>query len=109
MENTDGHSLGENTCQSCAVDRLLFTPSPVYCSSCGDRIKHKLTYYWTEDERGARYCFCLLCFRGSRCGSISFRGMIFSKTKLHKDKNDEEVEESVCLVFFVPFAVNSIV
>ncbi|KAL2522940.1 histone acetyltransferase HAC12-like [Forsythia ovata] len=92
-ENTDAHSLGENTCQLCAVDRLVFTPSPIYCSSCGARIKRKLNYYWTEDEMGAGYCFCALCFRESRGGNISFRGMSFSKEKLHKDNNDEEVEE----------------
>ncbi|KAL2504800.1 Histone acetyltransferase HAC1 [Abeliophyllum distichum] len=93
-ENTSAQSLGQNTCQLCAADRLMFTSPPMYCSYCGACINCNMTYYWTHDEMGARYCFCTLCFRKSRGGKISFRGLSFSKAKLQKDKNAAENEES---------------
>ncbi|KAI3452127.1 hypothetical protein Pfo_008792 [Paulownia fortunei] len=92
--NTTSCTVGANTCQLCAVDRLTFTAPPIYCASCGARIKHRLTYYWTLDEMGAQYCFCTLCFRESRGGNISFRGLSFSKAKLHKGKNTDEFAEA---------------
>ncbi|CAA3002477.1 histone acetyltransferase HAC12-like isoform X2 [Olea europaea subsp. europaea] len=93
-ENTRAQSLGQNTCQLCARDRIMLTSPPMYCSYCGACIKSNMTYYWTADEMDARYCFCTLCFRKSRGGKISFRGLSFSKTKLQKDKNTAGIEES---------------
>lgn len=86
----------------------MLTSPPMYCSYCGACIKSNMTYYWTADEMDARYCFCTLCFRKSRGGKISFRGLSFSKTKLQKDKNTAGIEESVCLVPFEPLVVNFI-
>lgn len=103
------HAVGPNTCQLCALDGLTFTAMAMYCTSCGAQIKHRLTYYWIQDGMGARYCFCTICFRKSRGGNISFRGLSFSKTKLHKDKNTEESGEAVRLVSLVLFSSNSVV
>ncbi|KAL6547712.1 hypothetical protein OROHE_009417 [Orobanche hederae] len=46
---------------------LTFTALAICCTSCGARIKHKLTYYWTKGGMGARYCFCTTCFKEA-CG-----------------------------------------
>ncbi|CAI9763333.1 unnamed protein product [Fraxinus pennsylvanica] len=93
-ENTRAQSLGQNTCQLCARDRIMLTSPPIYCSYCEACIKSNMTYYWTQDEMDARYCFCTLCFRKSRGGKISFRGLSFPKTKLQKYKNTAGIEES---------------
>ncbi|KAK6129097.1 hypothetical protein DH2020_037170 [Rehmannia glutinosa] len=92
--NTSPCTVDENTCQLCAVKKLTFTAPPMYCTYCGDRIKHGLTYYKTLDGMGAEYCFCTLCFKRSRGGNISFRGLSFSKTKLQKTKNADEFVEA---------------
>ncbi|XP_019195482.1 PREDICTED: probable histone acetyltransferase HAC-like 1 isoform X2 [Ipomoea nil] len=85
----------ENTCQLCGTDKLVFIPMPMYCSSCGVRIKRNLVfYYWGVEETSRRYCFCTQCFRASRGGNISFLGLSIPKAKLQKGKNNEENEES---------------
>ncbi|KAJ6722201.1 HISTONE ACETYLTRANSFERASE HAC12 [Salix koriyanagi] len=33
------HSMSENSCQLCAVEKLTFEPPPIYCTPCGGRIK----------------------------------------------------------------------
>ncbi|KAK4488322.1 hypothetical protein RD792_004078, partial [Penstemon davidsonii] len=91
---TSSHSVDENTCQLCALDRLELTAPPLYCTSCSTRIKDKLTYYSTLDEMGAQCCFCTLCFKESRGGNISFRGLSFSKAKLNKEKNIKKIDEA---------------
>lgn len=87
-------SVGQNTCQLCAKDKLVFGPAPLYCSACGNRIKRNLIYYSSLDEMGARLSFCTTCFKGSRGPNISFRGLSVSKAKLQKEKNNEEKEDS---------------
>ncbi|KAE8655510.1 Histone acetyltransferase HAC12 [Hibiscus syriacus] len=39
------HSMSENSCQLCAVEKLTFEPPPIYCSPCGARIKRNALYY----------------------------------------------------------------
>ncbi|GLT34010.1 hypothetical protein SLA2020_085570 [Shorea laevis] len=82
-----------NGCQLCGADRLSLAPAPLYCSSCSARIKRNVTYYTTLEENVARYCFCSTCYRHSR-GNIKVCESTFSKGKLGKRKNDEEVDES---------------
>ncbi|KAH6774663.1 hypothetical protein C2S51_013067 [Perilla frutescens var. frutescens] len=87
-------TVGSNTCQLCALDGIMFTALAMCCTSCGARIKHKLTYYWTKDEAGAQYCFCTTCFKEARGGNISCRGLSFPKAQLYKGKNTEESGEA---------------
>ncbi|XP_059642362.1 histone acetyltransferase HAC1-like [Cornus florida] len=93
-ENTIAHSVGEGSCQLCAMGKLAFAPAPKYCSTCGARIKPSLFYYHGLDEKGAQHCFCPSCFRVSRGGTISFQGVSISKANLYKACNNEENEES---------------
>lgn len=94
-ENLMESCVGENKCQLCNMDQLVFSPTPMYCSSCNLRIKHNLIYYWTLDEMGSRHCFCTRCFKESRGGNITLQqGMSVSKALLQKERNNEENEES---------------
>ncbi|XP_059670550.1 histone acetyltransferase HAC1-like [Cornus florida] len=93
-ENTIAHSVGEGSCQLCAMGKLVFAPAPKYCSTCSARIKPNLFYYHGLDEKGTQHCFCPSCFRESRGGSISFQGVSISKANLYKSCNNEENEES---------------
>ncbi|XP_059670552.1 histone acetyltransferase HAC1-like isoform X2 [Cornus florida] len=36
-ENTIAHSVGQGSCQLCAMGKLLFAPAPKCCSTCGAR------------------------------------------------------------------------
>lgn len=89
------HSLGENKCQLCAMDRLEFVPAPMYCSNCGISIKHNLVFYRVPAELGAQHCFCTSCYKGFRGCTISFQGDNIPKAKLQKGKNNEKSAESV--------------
>ncbi|XP_052196496.1 histone acetyltransferase HAC12-like [Diospyros lotus] len=88
------HSVGENTCQLCAMDKFVFAPLPIYCSSCALRIKRNLIYYWALDEMGTRLCFCTFCFKRSHGETIVFHGITIFKGKLQKERNNHEEEES---------------
>ncbi|KAA8530541.1 hypothetical protein F0562_005250 [Nyssa sinensis] len=72
--NSMAHLVGENSCQLCSIDKLVFAPAPKYCSFCGAHIKHNLFYYCGPDEMGTQHCFCTSCFRSSHKGKISLNG-----------------------------------
>ncbi|CAL8140273.1 unnamed protein product [Prunus armeniaca] len=91
---TEERENSEKVCQLCASGKLFFAPTPIYCSFCGARIKRSVNYYCTLDEHDTQYCVCTLCYKESRGGNISSRGIHISKAKLSKKKNDEETEES---------------
>lgn len=87
-------SFGHNTCQLCSMDKLVFAPAPIYCSSCDTRIKRNVGYYRSKNEMGIRHCFCMSCYRGSHGTNIVMRGFSIPKANLQKAKNDEEKEDS---------------
>ncbi|KAL6961024.1 histone acetyltransferase [Sarracenia purpurea var. burkii] len=87
-------SVGENSCQLCAMDKLMFAPTPIYCSSCGVRIKRNCNYYSIPCEMGTQQSICTLCFKSSRGSHISYSGISISKAALLKERNNNEDEES---------------
>ncbi|KAH0754061.1 hypothetical protein KY290_024331 [Solanum tuberosum] len=94
--NTTVCSVSENVnvCQLCGIDKLVFVPTPIYCSSCCKCIKRNLIYYWAVDEADGRHCFCTKCFRKC-CGddNVSSQGLSISKNKFQKAKNNDRNEE----------------
>ncbi|XP_052177038.1 histone acetyltransferase HAC1-like [Diospyros lotus] len=86
------HSMSENSCQLCAVEKLTFEPPPIYCSPCGARIKRNAMYY-TMGAGETRHFFCIPCYNDSRGDTIVFDGTAIPKAKLEKKRNDEETEE----------------
>ncbi|GAB4827433.1 hypothetical protein Ancab_034318 [Ancistrocladus abbreviatus] len=92
--NTISRSSSENTCQLCALDKLIFPPMPIYCSACSARVKNHATYYSTLDENGAQLCFCSTCYNRPRGGNITSFGLSIPKCKLELKKNDVVTEES---------------
>ncbi|XP_059293797.1 probable histone acetyltransferase HAC-like 1 [Lycium ferocissimum] len=92
--NMTVHPICENICQLCGIDRLVFVPTPIYCSSCCTCIRRNLLYYWADDEAGGRHYFCTKCFRQSRDDNVSSQGLLISKDKFRKAKNCDQNEES---------------
>ncbi|XP_047316063.1 histone acetyltransferase HAC1-like [Impatiens glandulifera] len=86
-----GHSMSENSCQLCAIERLTFEPPPMYCTPCGARIKRNAMYYIGAGD--TRHFFCTACYNESRGDTIVADGMTIPKSKMEKKKNDEETEE----------------
>ncbi|PIN09129.1 Histone acetyltransferase [Handroanthus impetiginosus] len=86
------HSMSENSCQLCAVEKLTFEPPPIYCTPCGARIKRNAMYY-TIGAGETRHCFCIPCYNESRGETIAVDGMTIPKARVEKKKNDEETEE----------------
>ncbi|XVF74891.1 hypothetical protein PTKIN_Ptkin13bG0147000 [Pterospermum kingtungense] len=86
------HSMSENSCQLCAVEKLTFEPPPIYCSPCGARIKRNAMYY-TVGAGDTRHYFCIPCHNEARGDSIVVDGTAIPKARLEKKKNDEETEE----------------
>ncbi|XWS11676.1 hypothetical protein CRYUN_Cryun37aG0019600 [Craigia yunnanensis] len=86
------HSMSENSCQLCAVEKLTFEPPPLYCSPCGARIKRNAMYY-TMGAGDTRHYFCIPCHNEARGDSIVVDGTAIPKARLEKKKNDEETEE----------------
>ena len=91
------HSMSENSCQLCAVEKLTFEPPPIYCSPCGARIKRNAMYY-TMGAGDTRHYFCIPCHNEARGDSIVVDGSAIPKARLEKKKNDEETEEWVCTI-----------
>ncbi|KAJ4844492.1 hypothetical protein Tsubulata_006330 [Turnera subulata] len=86
------HSMSENSCQLCAVEKLTFEPPPIYCSPCGARIKRNAMYY-TMGAGDTRHYFCIPCYNEARGDTILVDGTAIPKARLEKKKNDEETEE----------------
>ncbi|WOK94393.1 hypothetical protein Cni_G03095 [Canna indica] len=86
------HSMTENSCQLCAVEKLTFEPPPIYCSPCGARIKRNALYY-TIGSGETRHYFCIPCYNEARGDTIEAEGSRFLKARLEKKRNDEETEE----------------
>nr|AAG60059.1 p300/CBP acetyltransferase-related protein 2 [Arabidopsis thaliana] len=86
------HSMSENSCQLCAVEKLTFEPPPIYCTPCGARIKRNAMYY-TVGAGDTRHYFCIPCYNESRGDTILAEGTPMPKARLEKKKNDEETEE----------------
>ncbi|KAE8689516.1 Histone acetyltransferase HAC12 [Hibiscus syriacus] len=86
------HSMSENSCQLCAVEKLTFEPPPIYCSPCGARIKRNALYY-TMGTGDTRHYICIPCHNETRGDSIIVDGTAIPKARLEKKKNDEEIEE----------------
>ncbi|CAH8355273.1 unnamed protein product [Eruca vesicaria subsp. sativa] len=86
------HSMSENSCQLCAVEKLTFEPPPIYCTPCGARIKRNAMYY-TVGAGDTRHYFCIPCYNESRGDTILAEGTPIPKARLEKKKNDEETEE----------------
>ncbi|KAK9066807.1 hypothetical protein SSX86_014130 [Deinandra increscens subsp. villosa] len=86
------HSMSENSCQLCAVEKLTFEPPPIYCTPCGARIKRNAMFY-TVGTGDTRHYFCIPCYNEARGDTINVDGTNISKARLEKKKNDEETEE----------------
>lgn len=86
------HSMSENSCQLCAVEKLTFEPPPIYCTLCGARIKRNAMYYTTGSGDTRNY-FCIPCYNEPRGDTIEVDGNIIPKVKMEKKKNDEDTEE----------------
>ncbi|XP_051125312.1 histone acetyltransferase HAC1-like [Andrographis paniculata] len=87
-----GHSMSENSCQLCGVERLTFEPPPLYCTPCGARIKRNAMYYTFGAGETSRF-FCIPCYNEARGDSIVVDGTPIPKARVDKKKNDEETEE----------------
>ena len=96
------HSMSENSCQLCAVEKLTFEPPPIYCTTCGVRIKRNNMYY-TTGTGDTRHYFCIPCYNDARTENIVVDGTPIAKSRLEKKKNDEETEEWVCYVCQMSF------
>ncbi|XP_077223066.1 histone acetyltransferase HAC1-like isoform X2 [Tasmannia lanceolata] len=86
------HSMSENSCQLCAVEKLTFEPPPIYCTTCGARIKRNAMYY-TMGTGDTRNYFCNPCYQDVKSDTIEVDGATISKARLEKKRNDEETEE----------------
>ncbi|KAM3339045.1 histone acetyltransferase HAC1 isoform X1 [Capsicum galapagoense] len=86
------HSMSENSCQLCAVEKLNFEPPPIYCSPCGARIKRNAMYY-TIGAGDTRHYFCIPCYNEARGDTIVVDGTTILKARMEKKRNDEETEE----------------
>ncbi|XP_024544533.1 histone acetyltransferase HAC12 [Selaginella moellendorffii] len=86
----------EHACRLCAVEKLFFDPPPIYCTSCGIRVKRNALYYTTA-VRETRHYFCIPCYNDVRTENVELEGLTYAKSCLEKRKHDEEQEEAwVC-------------
>ncbi|XP_073148245.1 histone acetyltransferase HAC1-like [Henckelia pumila] len=87
-----GHSMNENSCQLCAVEKLNFEPPTIYCTPCGARIKRNAMYY-TFGAGDTRHYFCIPCYNEARGDTIVVDRTSIPKARVEKKKNDDETEE----------------
>ncbi|KAL2642143.1 hypothetical protein R1flu_009730 [Riccia fluitans] len=87
------HQMSENACRLCAVEKLTFEPPPIYCTSCGARIKRNAPFY-TAGSGETRHYSCIPCYNDIRTETVEMDGIAYPKSKLEKRKNDEETEEA---------------
>lgn len=92
-----GCSMSENSCQFCAVERLLFEPIPIYCSPCGVRIKKNALYYSVAAGESTRHYVYPPCYNEAHENLTSLDRTSIPKAKLEKKKNDDQVGEGVCM------------
>ncbi|XP_047086148.1 probable histone acetyltransferase HAC-like 1 [Lolium rigidum] len=92
VEMNQAMEHSDSACQLCEVTTLNFEPPPIYCSSCGVRIKRNALYY-TAPTAETCHNFCLSCFN-ARSQTIQVEGNQFPKAKLVRKKNDEDTEEA---------------
>ncbi|KAL0855182.1 hypothetical protein Bca101_060334 [Brassica carinata] len=88
-----GLTMSENSCQLCAVERLAFEPTPIYCTPCGARVKRNAMHY-TVVVGESRHYVCIPCYNETRTNTVTVDGTPVLKSRFEKKKNDEEVEES---------------
>ncbi|KAF8083265.1 hypothetical protein N665_0786s0010 [Sinapis alba] len=88
-----GLTMSENSCQLCAVERLAFEPTPIYCTPCGARVKRNAMHY-TVVVGESRHYVCIPCYNETRTNTVTVDGTPVPKSRFEKKKNDEEVEES---------------
>ncbi|KZV31375.1 hypothetical protein F511_05479 [Dorcoceras hygrometricum] len=86
------HSMNENSCQLCAVEKLNFEPPLIFCTSCGTRIKRNAMYY-TIGAGDTRHDFCIPCYNEARGDVIVVGRISIPKARVEKKKNDCETEE----------------
>ncbi|KAK6930702.1 Histone acetyltransferase Rtt109/CBP [Dillenia turbinata] len=89
----DENMLETSSCSLCSKNNFFFAPSPIYCLSCGARIRLNKCYYCVNEEDCTKYCFCASCYKLFK-ENITICGLSISKAKLVKKKNDELDEES---------------
>ncbi|XP_010534779.1 PREDICTED: histone acetyltransferase HAC5 isoform X1 [Tarenaya hassleriana] len=87
-----GRTMTESSCQLCAVEKLAFEPTPIYCTPCGARIKRNSTRY-TLVAGESRNFVCTACYNEVRGTTIAVDGTPIPKAKFEKNKITEEVEE----------------
>lgn len=86
------HQMNENSCQLCAVETLAFEPPPLYCTTCGARIKRN-AFFCTMQCGETRHYFCIPCCNDTRSDSMFVDGQAYLKSRLERRRNDEEIEE----------------
>eukprot|EP00898_Chlorokybus_atmophyticus_P002751 jgi/Chlat1/3477/Chrsp23S03676 len=94
--NVKVKDLTENQCRACLQEKLYFEPPPLYCTSCGIRVKRNAVYYITITNGGEnKHIFCNQCFCDIKSDSIELDGQLVPRSSMEKRKNDEPMEESV--------------
>ncbi|KAF7811232.1 histone acetyltransferase HAC12-like [Senna tora] len=87
--------IGDNLCSLCGMQKLLLAPLPIFCLSCGNRIRRNANFYYRRGEEvDTQHCFCSFCYKNSRGGFIKFNGVSISKTTLDSKRNDDVPEEA---------------
>ena len=94
-----GH--GQSQCKSCGLEHLLFEPPPLYCGTCGVRIKKNQVHYVANPPQAAtagagevtKHLMCSPCYNDIKGDTLELEGMRVPKTSMLKRKNDEEAQQ----------------